>query len=298
MRIYLFFISTLIILIHTLNAKDIKNISNDNIPAIISIDWLKQNQSNKNLIILDLRDYIDYKNGHIKNAINVPELNSFFYTNTWIMPKLNNLKNLFSNAGIDNESLVVLYGDNFLLPAKIHWTLEVLGHNNVGILQYTYGNFIEDNLPISNIESINIHKDFIPMINHKQIETKLSTLLSIGQKTIIDGRDKLHYLGQQSSSKRFGHIPTAYNYVWKNNYTTLPSGEMKIKELSDLKRLYNNIPAEKDIILYCQSGEKSALNYVILQELGYNVSIYNGSWNEWGNDSNLPIENNQTKSRQ
>ena len=133
-------------------------------------------------------------------------------------------------------------------------------------------------------------KEFIPRINNKQIETKLSTLLAIGKKTIIDGRTATHYQGKESITKRFGHIPTAKNYACTNNFQVTSEGS-KMKDFTELKKVYKDIPKDKEIILYCQGGAEAALNYIVLTKLGYKASIYDGSWKEWGNDKSVPISN-------
>jgi thiosulfate/3-mercaptopyruvate sulfurtransferase len=68
-----------------------------------------------------------------------------------------------------------------------------------------------------------------------------------------------------------------------------------MKDLKELKGVYKDLPKDKEIILYCDGGSESALNYIVLQELGYKTSVYDGSWLEWGNDSKLPIENPSKK---
>jgi thiosulfate/3-mercaptopyruvate sulfurtransferase len=68
-----------------------------------------------------------------------------------------------------------------------------------------------------------------------------------------------------------------------------------MKEFDELAKIYKNIPKDKEIILYCQGGAESALNYIVLKELGYKASIYDGSWKEWGNDANVPIVNPSKK---
>jgi thiosulfate/3-mercaptopyruvate sulfurtransferase len=166
----------------------------------------------------------------------------------------------------------------------------------VGILKYAYGTHIENNLPISVVDTQIEAKQFIPMIDNDQIETKLSTLLSIGKKTIIDGRAKSHYQGKESIAKRYGHIPTAKNYACTNNFQVSQSGN-KMKDFGELKKVYKDVKKDKEVILYCQGGAEAALNYIVMQELGYKVSIYDGSWKEWGNDSNVPIENESGKSK-
>lgn len=261
------------------------------IPSVVPIEWLKDNIDNKRLVILDIREYKEYKKGHLKGAVNIPGLQSLFDENSWMMPKLDFLKELFSNAGIDKDSLVVAYDNGqFFWAARAYWILEVLGHHNVGILEYSYGNYLKNNLPISKEDAVVVKKDFIPRVDTKQIATKLSTLLSIGKDTIIDGRASSHYEGKDSIAKRYGHIPTAMNYACTNTFQVTKDGS-KMKDFKELEKIYKDIPKDKNIILYCDGGAESALNYIVLKKLGFKASVYDGSWKEWGNDSSVPVTN-------
>jgi len=261
------------------------------VPTIVPISWLKENLSNKHLVIIDLRTKADYKKGHIKNAVNLPGLESLFMKDDWKMPKLDFLKKLFSDAGIDKDRLVVAYDNgDFFWSARLYWILEVFGHNNVGLLKYAYGTYVKNNLPTTTLIPKIEKKDFIPRVDNTQIETKLSTLLAIGKKNIIDGRAKQHYEGKDSIAKRYGHIPTAKNYACTNNFQVSNKGN-HIKDFDKLKEIYKDLSKEKEIILYCQGGAQSALNYIVLKKLGFKASVYDGSWKEWGNDIHVPIYN-------
>ena len=68
-----------------------------------------------------------------------------------------------------------------------------------------------------------------------------------------------------------------------------------MKDFSELKNIYKDLPQDKGIILYCDGGAEAALNYIILNELGYKASVYDGSWKEWGNDDSVPVENPSKK---
>ncbi len=242
------------------------------------------------VVIVDLRDQKSYQKSHIEHAVNIPALKNLF-DEKFFMPKLDYLKELFSDAGIDNESLVVAYDDgDFIWAARFYWILEVLGHNNVGILKVGYGNWKKGELPISSLAYHPARKEFVPRVDNSKVQTKLSTLMGIGQKTIIDGRKRPAYQGKESSAKRFGHIPTAQNYACTQNYQVTKNGN-KIRDFSELKKLYKDLPKDKEIILYCDGGAEAALNYIVLKKLGYKASVYDGSWLEWGNDSNVPVEN-------
>lgn len=266
-------------------------------PTIVPVSWLKEHINDKNVVVLDIRSHDEYKKGHVKGAVNIPGFENLFDATTWKMPKLDFLKELFSKAGINNDSLVVIYDNGqFFWAARAYWILEVLGHENVGLLQYSYGNYLQKHLPISQEDTVVQRSEFVPRVNNKEIETKLSTLMSINKKTIIDGRKKESYLGKESIAKRYGHIPTAKNYACTNNFQVTKDGS-KMKDFSELKEIYKNLPKDKEIILYCAGGAEAALNYIVLNKLGFKASVYDGSWKEWGNDDNVPVENPSAKEK-
>lgn len=273
----LFFVSTL-------------NAQKTEIPAIVTVDWLEKNIENPNLSIIDLRPKEEYSKSHIRNAVNIPGLKNLF-DDKFFMPKLDFLKELFSKSGINSDSLVLAYDNGeFIWAARFYWILETLGHKNVGILKVGFNKSLEKYVPLSTLEYIPKRKEFVPRVDNEKVQTKLSTLLAIGKKTIIDGRKESHYTGKESFASRFGHIPSAKNYACTQNYQVTANGN-SIKNIDKLRELYKDIPKDKEIILYCDGGAEAALNYVVLQELGFKASIYDGSWLEWGNDSALPINN-------
>jgi len=285
-----------LMLVGFLNANETKP-KNSVIPMVVPISWLKNAINNPNLVIIDVRDKKTFDKGHIKNAINMPIFKDFFDKN-YMIPKLSFLKKLYNNAGVDSKSIVVIYGNAQLIwAARAYWVSKVLGVNHVGLLKVSYGNWEKGVIPTSVKVYKPKNKEFIPRVDNSILQTKLSTLMSVGKKIIIDGRPKDFYNGKKSHAKRFGHIPTALNYPGSYNYEINPSGS-NMKEFNVLKKLYKNLPKNKSIILYCEDGADAALNFIVLKKLGYKVSVYDGSWLEWGNDYNLPIVNLSKKDKE
>jgi thiosulfate/3-mercaptopyruvate sulfurtransferase len=265
---------------------------NEKIPVVVSVEWLKNHINDKDIAIIDVRKEEIYKKGHIKGAINMPVMKDFFTPKTLRIPKLIFLKNLFSNAGIDDNTKVVVYDNGqFCWAARAVWILKVLGHKNASLLEYGWGDYIKSHLPISTKTPKREKKDFVIKLNNDMIATKLDVLISIKKGLpILDGRTKDMYMGKTSIAKRYGHIPTAKLFSGANNYKITDKGN-KLKSFSEIKKIYEGLPRNKKIIIYCQDGADAALDDLLMRKLGYNTYVYEGGWIEWANDFNLPVVN-------
>ncbi|WP_198263949.1 sulfurtransferase [sulfur-oxidizing endosymbiont of Gigantopelta aegis] len=259
----------------------------------MSPEQLKQQLSDNSLIILDARDPEAYQAGHIQGALSYPI--ALTYKNQKLNGKISSpgvTQKNFRLRGIDKKSQVVIYDNGDLVDAaRLFWILEVYGLSKVKVLDHGYDHWISKDYPISLENHTAKPSQYIASLNHKRLASKFSTQLATRNKNqlIIDARNTSDYVGKTSSAKRFGHIPTAINLPASHNIAKT-GGFSSLKSIDQLTKLYSDIPRNKKVVIYCAIGRVSSANYLALRELGYDVSNYDASWNEWGNDFKLPIE--------
>lgn len=259
----------------------------------ISPEQLKQQLSDQQLIILDARNKEAYQAGHIQNALNYPV--HLTYNNKKINGKISQpieTQKMFRTLGLTKNSRVVVYDNGQLVDAaRLFWVLEVYGLTQVKVLDHGYDTWVDKKYPVS-LEIPEIRSsNYIATINHKRLASKFTTQLATknSNQLIIDARKVSDYIGKTSSAKRFGHIPTSINIPASHNIS-YEDKFASLKPVDMLTRVYDDIPKNKKIVIYCAIGRVSSSNYLALRELGYDVANYDASWNEWGNDFSLPIE--------
>lgn len=260
---------------------------------LVDAKWLAKHLNESDLVVVDARDEKDYLQGHIVGAVNIP------YSSTFIeedgvkrIAGLHQLQALFSKAGIQPDSTVVIYaGDSYINAGRVFWVMEVTGQKLVKLLNDGFAGWEKETVGLVS-KDVTIRKptNYIPSVEPDRIITMSGMHLAIKDenKFIIDSRSRSEYEGKTSKAKRRGHIPTAVSYPPEDNFIEI-DGIKQLKPLAELEELYN-IPHDKKVYAYCNSGREAALAYAILRQFDYDVSVYDGSWLEWGNDTSLPIE--------
>lgn len=207
---------------------------------------------------------------------------------------------LLGSHGIAPDSTVVLYGDNSnWFAAYAYWQFKYYGHRDVKLLNGGRDYWVANDYPLT---------EEVPSYSEQSYEARgpfdgIRAYRDDVEKAIdrgiplVDVRSPEEYRGEilappglQETAQRGGHVPGAENISWADTVTD----DGTFKEPAELLDLYESkgITNDQEVIAYCRIGERSSLAWFALSELlGYDdVTNYDGSWTEWGNLVDAPIE--------
>jgi thiosulfate/3-mercaptopyruvate sulfurtransferase len=268
---------------------------------LVNAEWLELHIQDPKLVVLEVRYHPHRYStvGHIPGAVQVQrfkDLGDNFGHPTMRFPARDAFQATLRAWGVNNNSTIVIYDDSMTaLASRLYYLLELYGFDmhrvkilNGGTIGWTAFNELSK-------ESVQRPRGLVTLkpANRKMAVEWTDVYGDVVARrdpgiVLLDARPRDMYSGKVvQHSIQGGHIPGAINIVSLEGV----DGQTQVwKPHNELAALYRDVPKDKTVYAYCHDGFRSTLAWLQLKQLGYrDVRVYNGGWDDWGNNLSLPV---------
>ncbi len=266
-------------------------------PLIIEPDDFKNIQAKDNILLVDISNVTQYAQAHIPNAVflDYSAIIGMNKPTMGLLPSKDKMNAAMSSIGFSDEQHIVVYDEEGGgKAARLIWTLHAFGFENISMINGGLISWANEGHALSN-EAVQVNKTqtSLSYTNPNVVADAdyIMSRLGADDFALLDARSLAEYDGSRAYAQRPGHIPGAKHYEWTEGLDATKNYRLKDKATLQNELNQLNINPNKETIVYCQTHHRSALSYVMLKHLGYEkVRGYHGSWSEWGNRTDTPIE--------
>lgn len=292
----------------------------DKIPLIVTTEWLEEHLDDPNLRVIDATTFMkplqngqitltsgrdSYNLGHIPGAVYADLLHELSNPESplpFTLPEREVFTQHMENLGIgDEDTYTVIYDQGALVgvsvtapqwAARLRWQLKYEGLENIAVLEGGLQKWKEEGRSLTSESSSYPKTDFSGKRKEEMLATMEDVLKAIEDDSVvlINSLSPEDFRGETDTYPRKGHIPSSVNVFFgchanPQTKTILPTDE--------LKRNFEKTGAldpDKKVITYCGGGIAATWNALVLEQIGVkNVSVYDGSMNEWASNEDLPL---------
>lgn len=266
---------------------------------LITVSDLQKKLGAPNLCVIDVRPAEDFARGHIPGATHF-DLFGLSLVDTGDAPLrafMFMIHHVLELRGVSETKEVVFYeGNSGMRAARGVWFLEYYGHADVKMLDGGMQAWLASGAPVTTDGTVPKAAAFKTAQRREVLATADDVLRALDQKDtiILDTRSEGEHFGTMIRAARGGAIPHSIHVEWTDNLDA--AGKFKSNE--ELKAMYDRagVTPDKEVYSYCQGGYRAAHSYIALRLLGFaKVRNYIGSWKEWGDRTDLPLEIPQKK---
>jgi thiosulfate/3-mercaptopyruvate sulfurtransferase len=266
------------------------------LPLLVEPDQLQGALGAENLLVIDLSEEPAYAQQHVPGAVNLPyrAIIDAKPPAMGLLPEDRRLGEVLSSLGVTPATHVVAYDNEGNGKAsRLLWTLDAAGHTKFSLLNGGLHAWVNEGHPTEQGSNPPRREDGSVKRSPGVVADKAYILAHLDdpEVVVLDVRTPAEFAGDDVRAARGGHIPGAVNMDWT---LAIDRGRnLRLKPEGDLRRMLEElgVTPDKEVIVHCQTHHRSAHTYMVLKSLGYpRIRGYDGSWSEWGNDQNTPIE--------